>query len=88
MEESKTRKTDYPRVNLAIPPESYEFVKVMARATGQTITEFINYVLEAYQKEHPEFMEQAKGFIDLVNKKIWSEKSAAADHNAEKTTDQ
>lgn len=61
------------RINMAFTPQNHQFVKVMAKATGQSMTEFTNNVLAAYQKEHPEFMEQAQGFLKLVNDKTWSE---------------
>lgn len=54
------------RINLALRPSNHDFVRVIARATGRTMTEFINDVIEAYREEHPEYMEQAKGFIELV----------------------
>ena len=55
------------RINLAFTPENHEFVKIMAKATGKTMTEFTNIVIAAYRREHPEIMERAKGFLDFVN---------------------
>lgn len=55
------------RINMAFTPDNHEFIKVMAKATGRTMTEFTNDVITAYRKEHPEFMEQANNFLQFVN---------------------
>lgn len=55
------------RINMAFTPSNHEFIKVMAKATGRTMTEFTNVVIEAYRNEHPEFMEQARGFLEFIN---------------------
>ena len=60
------------RINMAFTPGNYDFIRVMARATGRTMTEFANEVITAYRNEHPEFMEQAKGFLDFVNSGAFS----------------
>ena len=60
------------RINMAFSSGNYQFIKVMARATGKTMTEFTNIVIAAYRREHPEFMEQAQGFIDFVNSGAFS----------------
>ena len=64
------------RINMAFTPDNHEFIKIMARATGRTMTEFTNDVIAAYRKEHPEFMEKAAGFLDLVNAQQWGETAA------------
>ena len=54
------------RINMAFTPENHEFIKVMARLTGKTMTEFTNLVIERYRTEHPELYEQAKAIIDQL----------------------
>ena len=54
------------RINMAFTPENHEFIKVMARLTGKTKTEFANLVVERYRTEHPELYEQAKAIIDQL----------------------
>lgn len=54
------------RINMAFTPTNHRFIKVMAKASGQTMTEFTNYVIDAYQREHPEFLEQANSFLDFI----------------------
>lgn len=55
------------RINMAFKPQVHQFIKVMSKATGKTMTEFTNVVIEAYMTEHPELMQQAQGFLDFVN---------------------
>lgn len=52
------------RINMAFTPENHQFIKVMARISGQTMTEFTNLCIERYRTEHPELYEQAKAIID------------------------
>ena len=54
------------RINMAFSPENHEYIKVMARLTGKTLTEFANLVVERYRTEHPELYEQAKAIIDQL----------------------
>lgn len=60
------------RINMAFTPSNHEFIKVMARATGHTMTQFTNIVIEAYRNEHPELMEQANSFLATVNSGLFS----------------
>lgn len=60
------------RINMAFTPSNHQFIKVMSKASGRTMTEFTNLVLAAYQREHPEIMEQAQGFLDTINSGAFS----------------
>ena len=62
------------RINMAFTPENHEFIKVMSKATGRTMTELTNDVISAYRNEHPEFMEKAAGFLDFINSGEFSAK--------------
>lgn len=62
------------RINMAFTPENHEFIKVMAKASGRTMTELTNDVIAAYRTEHPEFMEKAAGFLDFINSGNFSAK--------------
>ena len=42
------------RINMAFSPANYEFVKTLARARGETYTQFVNQIIDAYRKEHQE----------------------------------
>lgn len=49
-----------PRINFAFSGDNYDYIKIMARASGKTMTEFINLVISRYREEHPDIYEQAK----------------------------
>lgn len=54
------------RINMAFTPDNHEFIKVMAKISGKTMTEFANLCIERYRAEHPEIYEQAKAIIDSL----------------------
>lgn len=54
------------RINMAFTPDNHEFIKIMAKISGQTMTEFTNLVIERYRTEHPEIFEQAKAIINQI----------------------
>lgn len=60
------------RINMAFTPDNHEFIKVMAKASGHSMTEFTNMVIAAYRKEHPEIMEQANAFLNTINSGAFS----------------
>lgn len=74
------------RINMAFTPDNHEFIRVMAKASGHTMTEFTNMVIAAYQREHPEIMEQAHAFLATINSGAFSNLlgEPAADENADK----
>lgn len=55
------------RINMAFSDSNYQFIRVMARATGKTMTEFTNAIISEYQREHPELMEQAQALLNFSN---------------------
>lgn len=60
------------RINMAFTPENHEFIAVMAKASGRSMTEFANLVIAAYRREHPEIMAQAQAFLDTINSGAFS----------------
>lgn len=52
------------RINMAFTPENHEFIKIMARISGKSMTEYCNFVIQKYREEHPEIYDQAKAIID------------------------
>ena len=60
-----------PRINMAFTTDNYEFVKVVSKATGRTMTQFVNLIVTAYRQEHPEILSQARGFLDTVNSGVF-----------------
>lgn len=54
------------RINMAFTPENHEYIKVVAKVTGKTMTEFTNIVIERYREEHPDLYEKAKAIIEQL----------------------
>lgn len=67
------------RINLAFSPDNYEFIKVLSKASGRNMTEFTNAIIAAYRNEHPELLEQARGFLDVINSGAFSHLFAQPD---------
>ena len=55
------------RINCAFSPSNHEYIKIMARATGHTMTETVNAIIEKYRDEHPEHLAKAREFLDDIN---------------------
>lgn len=51
------------RINLALTQDNYDFVKASAAARDETMTGFINYVIELYRQDHREGAEKALALI-------------------------
>lgn len=60
------------RINMAFTPKNYEFIKILSRASGRTMTEFANLVIAAYRREHPEILGEAQSFLDKINSGAFS----------------
>lgn len=55
------------RINMAFSTDNYQFLKVMASASGRTMTDMCNLIISAYRREHPEILAKAQGFLDEIN---------------------
>lgn len=53
-----------PRINLAFSPQNFDFVRVVARASGKSMTEFINLIIAQYRTEHPDLYDKAKALAE------------------------
>lgn len=51
-----------PRINLALTPQLYDYVRTMSRAAGLNYTEFINVILQAHKDQHEDTYQQAVKF--------------------------
>ena len=54
------------RINMAFTDENHDYIKVMARVSGKSMTEFVNWVLEQYRSEHGELYDEAKSIINRM----------------------
>ena len=48
-----------PRINLALTPDNYYFIRTMARVSGISMIEFINKMLDEARENHKDVYEQA-----------------------------
>lgn len=55
-----------PRINLAFTPANYEFIKTMAQVRGQSLTEFVNDMLEEIRVEHADIYKKAMEFRNSI----------------------
>lgn len=51
------------RINMAFTDDNHDYIKVMARVSGKSMTDFVNWVLEQYRSEHGELYDEAKSII-------------------------
>lgn len=65
------------RINMAFTPDNHQFIKVMSKITGMTMTQFCNLVIQRYRQEHPDIYEKAKDILEALNAE--TEKAAAED---------
>lgn len=56
------------RINMAFAPDVHEYINIMSRARGQSITSFCNEVFRNSKQQNIELFEQAKAFMDNFNK--------------------
>lgn len=70
------------RINMAFTPANYDYVRVMARVTGTTMTEFTNKAIEAYRMEHSDLYAQAQAIINGLQP-TESDPAAGADTGSE-----
>jgi YesN/AraC family two-component response regulator len=52
------------RINMAFSPSNYDFIKVMAAIRGQTMTAYVNTVLDAERERNGEKYKAAKALVE------------------------
>lgn len=57
------------RINMAFTTENFEYIRIMSKIHGESMTAFNNRIIEEHRAEHPEQFEQAKAIIEQVKKK-------------------
>lgn len=55
------------RINMAFTPDNHEFLRIMGKVTGKTMTQFCNLCIERYRKEHPDIYEKAQEIITALD---------------------
>lgn len=51
-----------PRINMAFTPSNYEYIKTMAQVRGQTLTVFVNRVIQKSMEDNMDIYEKAMEF--------------------------
>lgn len=51
-----------PRINLAFAPDVYEYIQIMSRVRGESMTEFVNIALRQHLEEHRDLYDKAIEF--------------------------
>ena len=51
-----------PRINLAFAPDIYEYIQIMSRVTGQSMTDYVNTILRQYMEDHQDIYKKAVEF--------------------------
>ena len=51
-----------PRINLAFAPDIYEYIQIMSRVTGQSMTDYVNTIVRQYMEDHQDIYKKAVEF--------------------------
>ena len=51
-----------PRINLAFAPDIYNYVQIMSRVRGESMTDFVNIALRQHMTEHRDLYDKAIEF--------------------------
>ena len=52
------------RVNMAFSADNYDFLRTVSKLKGDSITNFVNFIVEKYRADHSDVYEQAKKLIE------------------------
>ena len=63
------KETKELRINMAFDPDNYEYIRILARVTGKTLTDFVNDIVtkSRLEPENQELLEQAKNILSKFN---------------------
>lgn len=54
------------RINMAFTPDNFQYIRIMSKIRGESMTTFCNYIIEQHRTEHPEQFEQARAIIEQM----------------------
>lgn len=52
------------RINMAFPPEMYDFIRRMAKFRGESITVYCQHIIQLYMDQHMDDYEQILDFME------------------------
>ena len=58
------------RINMAFTPEVHDYIRIMARVRGESVTEFTNYVFRQSMEQNADLYDQAKAFRENFNNNL------------------
>ena len=58
----------HPRINMAFPADNLEFLQLVSRIDGVSITEYVNRLIAADKAARAQEIERAKGFLKGAKK--------------------
>lgn len=54
------------RINMAFKPDVYQFIQAMSRARGETMTSFVNHIIEKSMEQYNEEYQQVLRFREIL----------------------
>ena len=51
-----------PRINVGFTPDVYDYIQTMARVRGETMSDFVNYILRQYMDDNRDLYDRAREF--------------------------
>lgn len=54
------------RINMAFYSDNFEYIRIMSKIRGQTMTQFCNDVIEQHRNENAELFAEARGIIERM----------------------
>lgn len=57
------------RINMGFTQENHDFIKVMAKASGKTMTVLVNDIIAEYKDTHSDMLDEIQAVIDKYNRK-------------------
>lgn len=54
------------RINMAFRPDLYDFIQTMARVRGETMTKFVNHIIEQSMEQYNDIYQQALKFKESL----------------------
>ena len=54
------------RINMAFTPENYEYIQTMSRLRGQSLTAFVNKLIDKHREQNADLYEQIKAIKDKM----------------------
>ena len=55
------------RINMCFPSENYEYLRIMSKVKGRSISGFCNDIIAEYREQHAEEYEQTKEFLNKLS---------------------